>query len=211
MQRRLDEPFLQQHPACVHVPEIEALERGPDLVGAELGGELAHEGQRVDDVVVSEVDGAAVETGHLRLELHHGAEPLLGRVAHRSARGDLHDDVRPAPYRGDHFLEPRGALGGRSLRRANVKVENGRPGLACLVGGPSHFIGRHRKRRVLRLARLRPRARAGDHYLTVHNRSIGDEYATETQGTEKKPRAGFESQYDPFQSFTKRFQPKIQY
>lgn len=75
------------------MPQVEALECRPDLVRPELRGEGAHRGQRVHDKIIAEVDGAAVEGGHLGLEGGDGLETLLGRIAHRASRRD-HSSIR---------------------------------------------------------------------------------------------------------------------
>src|SRR6185503_13542157 len=104
----------------VDVADLVALELGDAAGLADAGGEVADEGAGVDEDVVAEVEGAAVEGGHLGAA-GEGLGALVDAHADSAAGGGLDDDVGLGANGLDGRSEELTRLAGRSVRVSNME------------------------------------------------------------------------------------------
>src|SRR5262249_55720242 len=96
VERRREEALGLEGEGLVDVADLVALQLDGAPGGADAGGEVADEGAAVDEDIVAEVEGAAVECGQLRLAGER-LGPLVDAHAHGAAGGDLDDHVGLLP------------------------------------------------------------------------------------------------------------------
>ena len=161
---------VEQPVQSVHLAEVEQLElRGHAALQGELV-EVLHEGPRVEEDVVAEVGRAHGERARVGLGVEH-LEPLVERVVHGAAGGELDDERGRLAHRGDPLaqqcLVERGLVGGV----AHVDVDHRRTGCLAVGRGASHLLRGGRELRAVGLRRLGARRCHRDEQF-VHARTL---------------------------------------
>ena len=124
----------------VDVAELEALILGLDAVFDHALAEGAHGGHGIVEDLITEVAGAAVQSGHLGEQLG-GLQTLLGAHAGGAAGGGDHDDVRQLLADSVHDdLEAIAVLGGGTVVLADMDVQDGGAGLVGGLGLADHLL-----------------------------------------------------------------------
>jgi hypothetical protein len=171
VQRRAQQPAVQQLRRVVQHGQVEDLDLRLDVLRQHGAGQLVDQRRRVLVDPVREVDRTGRQGRHVGLEGERRA--AVGAAPAPPAGRELHDHAWAVPLDALLDLGEEHRVRGRLLLGvADMDVDERRPGLEGLVGRLDLLGRRHGHGRIVRLARHRTGDRHGDDGWSGHGTVI---------------------------------------